>query len=119
MKDAHCRHTENPNPTLTLTQSTLRRLPCIAGGGEWAQHSPGLRVHQGVFPPSTCSLVHPATQNRHCCGWQGQGPEFAADVEWNFVKFVVDRNGDVVKRLPSPFDRVELEAVIERLLAQN
>jgi len=50
---------------------------------------------------------------------KGQGPEFAADVEWNFVKFVVDRNGDVVKRLPSPFDRVELEAVIERLLAQN
>lgn len=43
-------------------------------------------------------------------------PQFGADVEWNFVKFVVDRNGNVVRRFKSPFDRVELEMEIEALL---
>jgi glutathione peroxidase len=42
--------------------------------------------------------------------------QFGADVEWNFVKFVVDRNGNVVRRFKSPFDRVELETEIEALL---
>lgn len=47
---------------------------------------------------------------------QGDGVQFAADIEWNFVKFVVNRDGEVVKRLPSSFDRSVLEEVIESLL---
>jgi glutathione peroxidase len=42
--------------------------------------------------------------------------EFAADIEWNFVKFVINRDGEVVKRFPSPFDRAALEQEIELLL---
>ena len=37
-------------------------------------------------------------------------------VNFCFVKFVVDRNGNVVRRFKSPFDRVELETEIEALL---
>ena len=29
---------------------------------------------------------------------KGQGPAFSADIEWNFAKFLVGRNGKVVKR---------------------
>jgi len=47
---------------------------------------------------------------------KGGSPQFGAEVEWNFVKFVVDRNGNVVRRFKSPFDRVELETEIEALL---
>lgn len=47
---------------------------------------------------------------------QGDGMEFAADIEWNFVKFVINRDGEVVKRFPSPFDRAALEQEIELLL---
>jgi len=47
---------------------------------------------------------------------QGDGAEFSADIEWNFVKFVVNRDGEVVKRMASAFDRTALEDVIESYL---
>lgn len=51
-------------------------------------------------------------------GWddQNSGPQFAADIEWNFVKFLINREGEVVGRFASPFDRNALEEAIELLL---
>ena len=44
------------------------------------------------------------------------GAEYARDIEWNFVKFLVDREGKVVQRFKSPFDRAELEQSLEQYL---
>ena len=42
------------------------------------------------------------------------------EIEWNFTKFLVDRNGKVVARFPSKVtpDSPEVTAAIERALAQ-
>mmetsp|Transcript_46897 Transcript_46897/g.89543 ORF Transcript_46897/g.89543 Transcript_46897/m.89543 type:complete len:99 (+) Transcript_46897:595-891(+) len=47
---------------------------------------------------------------------KNSGPQFAADIEWNFVKFLINREGEVVGRFASPFDRNALEEAIEPLL---
>lgn len=39
-----------------------------------------------------------------------------ADLNWNFNKFLVDKNGHPVKRYWSNFDAAELERDVERLL---
>ena len=39
-----------------------------------------------------------------------------ADVKWNFTKFLVDREGRVVRRLSPIADPMELEAEIRTLL---
>ena len=47
------------------------------------------------------------------------GDEFAADVEWNFAKFLVDRNGNVMARFGSKTtpDSPQVTAAIEKALA--
>uniref|UniRef100_A0A061S1V9 Glutathione peroxidase n=1 Tax=Tetraselmis sp. GSL018 TaxID=582737 RepID=A0A061S1V9_9CHLO len=37
-------------------------------------------------------------------------------IEWNYVKFVVDRNGQPAKRLKPSFDPMELERDVQSLL---
>jgi glutathione peroxidase len=46
-------------------------------------------------------------------------PKFAGDIEWNFAKFLVGRNGEIVARFPSKVDPTtpEVVSVIEKELA--
>ena len=46
-------------------------------------------------------------------------PKFAGDIEWNFAKFLVGRNGELVARFPSKTDPTtpEVVSVIEKELA--
>ena len=45
-------------------------------------------------------------------------PDYAKkpDIKWNFTKFIVDRNGDVVKRFEPTADMAEVEACVKSLL---
>ena len=48
-------------------------------------------------------------------------PKFAAPIEWNFAKFLVNRNGEIVGRIPartSP-DKPEIVEMIEKALAEG
>ncbi len=38
------------------------------------------------------------------------------DIKWNFTKFVVDRDGNVVKRFEPTADMAEVRAFVESLL---
>ncbi|MNC77408.1 hypothetical protein D3C75_1293550 [compost metagenome] len=38
------------------------------------------------------------------------------EVKWNFTKFLIDREGNVVKRFESPIDPLDLEPAILELL---
>ncbi|KWX76087.1 glutathione peroxidase [Paenibacillus jilunlii] len=38
------------------------------------------------------------------------------EIKWNFTKFLIDRQGNVVKRYESPVDPMDLEPAIQRLL---
>ncbi|MNJ03938.1 Hydroperoxy fatty acid reductase gpx1 [compost metagenome] len=38
------------------------------------------------------------------------------DIKWNFTKFLINREGQVVERFESPVDPLDLEAAIEPLL---
>lgn len=46
-------------------------------------------------------------------------PKFAGDIEWNFAKFLLNRNGEVIARFPSRVspDSPEVIAAIEKELA--
>jgi len=47
------------------------------------------------------------------------GEDFAGDIEWNFAKFLVDRNGNVIARFASKTtpDSPQLTAAVEKALA--
>jgi len=47
-------------------------------------------------------------------------PSLTGDIKWNFTKFLVDRNGNVVARFESPVkpDSPEVTAAIEKFLKQ-
>ena len=38
------------------------------------------------------------------------------DIKWNFTKFIVDRNGNVVKRFEPTADMTDVEKYVESLL---
>lgn len=44
-------------------------------------------------------------------------PYHTGDIEWNFVKFLVDRNGQVVKQYSARTEPAAIEADIQKLLA--
>jgi len=48
-------------------------------------------------------------------------PKFGGDVEWNFAKFLVDRQGNVIARFPAKLDpgSPEVVAAIEKALAEK
>lgn len=48
-------------------------------------------------------------------------PAFAGDIQWNFTKFLVDREGKVVARFPSAVtpDSPELTAAVEKALGRS
>jgi glutathione peroxidase len=47
-------------------------------------------------------------------------PAFAGDIQWNFTKFLVDREGKVIARFPSAVtpDSPELKAAVEKALGK-
>ena len=49
------------------------------------------------------------------------GPSIAGDIKWNFTKFLVDRNGNVVERFESAVtpDSKEVVSAVEKQLAQK
>lgn len=51
---------------------------------------------------------------------QRANPAVAGDIKWNFTKFLVDRNGQVVQRFESPVkpDSPEMVGAVEKLLKQ-
>jgi glutathione peroxidase len=55
---------------------------------------------------------------KHLTEGQTNG-EFAGDIEWNFNKFLVDRNGAVIARFPSPTkpEDAKVTSAIEKALA--
>ena len=40
------------------------------------------------------------------------------DIAWNFTKFLIDKNGKVVKRFDTKVEPIELEDEIENLLTK-
>ena len=50
---------------------------------------------------------------------KGTNPQFGGDIEWNFAKFLINREGQVVARSPAAQDpsKPEVVQVIERELA--
>lgn len=44
-------------------------------------------------------------------------PSHTGEIEWNFAKFLVDQNGNVVKQYPSRLDPAEVESDIQKVLA--
>jgi glutathione peroxidase len=47
---------------------------------------------------------------------KGKAGLFGADIKWNFTKFLVDRQGRIVKRFSPVFQPAQLTSYIERLL---
>src|ERR1700693_6005888 len=49
------------------------------------------------------------------------GPSIAGDIKWNFTKFLVDRNGNVVQRFESAVtpDSKEVVSAVEKQLSQK
>src|SRR6202142_4520969 len=49
------------------------------------------------------------------------GPSIAGDIKWNFTKFLVDRNGNVVERFESAVtpDSKEVVSAVEKQLSQK
>lgn len=46
-------------------------------------------------------------------------PKTASDIKWNFGKFLVNRNGEVVARFSPAYDPAKVETAIEKALAEN
>lgn len=46
----------------------------------------------------------------------GEGKE---PIEWNFAKFLIDKNGEVVRRFPAKQSPLEMEADIQKLTSNN
>jgi glutathione peroxidase len=49
---------------------------------------------------------------------QEKFPEFLLDdsIKWNFTKFLIDKDGNVVKRFESTVEPIDMEKSIEALL---
>ncbi|KAL3317043.1 hypothetical protein Ciccas_004297 [Cichlidogyrus casuarinus] len=47
-----------------------------------------------------------------------QSTWFGRDIGWNYVKFVIDRNGVPVNRYTSTTDPYSMEGFLKKLLAQ-
>jgi glutathione peroxidase len=51
---------------------------------------------------------------------KSSNPQFGGEIEWNFAKFLLNRKGEIVGRIPANVDPTtpEVRAQIEGLLAE-
>jgi glutathione peroxidase len=99
---------------------TVVGFPCNQFGGQ----EPGSSEEIVIFCTTTYSVTFPLTQKIEVNG-PGQHPiyqwlqeKFPGDIEWNFEKFLINRQGEVIKRYPpqtAPDDAVLLQDISEVL----
>jgi len=66
------------------------------------------------FLKSRCPSVEPEFREDYKIYYQ---PKHSDDIRWNFEKFLVNHNGQPVKRYDSPLDPKELVPDIDELLS--
>jgi len=96
-------------------------FPCNQFGGQEPANEAGIKDYVSetfgvTFPMFSKVDVNGANAHPVYAYIKEAGPDYAVDVEWNFVKFLVDREGRVVKRFKSSFDRDMLEQSLEQYL---
>ena len=95
-------------------------FPCNQFGGQ----EPGSADEIIDFCTTNYAVTFPLTEKTEVNG-AGQHPiyhwlqeKFPGDIEWNFEKFLIDRNGEVIKRYPpqtAPDDAVLLQDIADTL----
>jgi len=96
-------------------------FPCNQFGRQEPDNQAGIKKYVtetfGVTFPMFAKLdVNGANTHPVYAFIKEAGAEYAQDIEWNFVKFLVDREGRVVKRFKSSFDRAAIEEAVEQYL---
>eukprot|EP00238_Polyblepharides_amylifera_P013418 CAMPEP_0196583914 /NCGR_PEP_ID=MMETSP1081-20130531/45187_1 /TAXON_ID=36882 /ORGANISM="Pyramimonas amylifera, Strain CCMP720" /LENGTH=215 /DNA_ID=CAMNT_0041904953 /DNA_START=146 /DNA_END=794 /DNA_ORIENTATION=+ len=96
-------------------------FPCNQFGGQEPDDDPAIKRFAvdtfGVTFPMFSKVdvngigLHPVYQFI-----KDSGPEYANDIEWNFVKFLINKQGQVVARFPPTFDLQTLRQAIEQYL---
>jgi glutathione peroxidase len=99
---------------------TVVGFPCNQFGAQ----EPGSSEEIMIFCTTTYSVTFPLTQKIEVNG-PGQHPvyqwlqeKFPGDIEWNFEKFLINRQGDAIKRYPpqtAPDDAVLLQDIADIL----
>jgi glutathione peroxidase len=98
-------------------------FPCNQFGGQ----EPGTEdeivsfctTNYGVKFPMTAKIDVNGDDKHSIYAWlTGDENEFSGDIEWNFEKFLIDRNGKVIKRYPpatTPEDAGLLQDIADQL----
>lgn len=99
---------------------TVVGFPCNQFGAQ----EPGTADEIASFCSTNYGVTFPVTEKIEVNG-AGQHPiyawfqqEFPGDIEWNFEKFLINRDGEVIKRYPpqtTPDDAVLLQDISEAL----
>lgn len=100
---------------------TILGFPCNQFGGQ----EPGTDEEIKQFCTSKYSVTFPlfdkievngANRNPLYKTLAGEGSPTAGDIKWNFTKFLIDREGQVVDRFAPTTEPAAIKADIERLL---
>jgi glutathione peroxidase len=103
---------------------TVIGVPCNQFGGQ----EPGTNAEIKTFCSSTFHVTFPLTEKTDVNGRRrhplyaalaGKGSPFAGDIGWNFTKFLIGRDGKILKRFDSAVepDSREMVKAIEAALA--
>jgi glutathione peroxidase len=100
---------------------TVLGFPC----NDFGSQEPGTPEEIKTFCSSKYSVTFPLFEKLHVKGPEqhplyaaltGKGAPFPGDIQWNFGKFVISRDGKIVKRFGSP-DKPESPAVTSAIEA--
>jgi glutathione peroxidase len=105
---------------------TIVGFPC----NDFAGQEPGTAEQIKEFCSSTYSVTFPLMEKLHVKGPEqhplytalsGKDAPFPGDVDWNFGKFIISRDGKIVKRFKANVkpDNQDLVATIEGAIAQK
>ena len=96
--------------------------------GHLRRHVPGVRARSTSTAPtptrstSTCGPRHPATSGRPTAASTRPSPRSGPradgtdEIKWNFTKFLVGRDGTVIKRYEPPVRPADIKADLENYL---
>jgi len=98
-------------------------VPCNDFGGQ----EPGSAEEIQAFCKGTYDVTFPLMEKVHVKGAEkcplyqaltGKDSKFPGEIGWNFTKFLIDRNGQLVNRWPSPVkpDSSEVVSAVESAL---